>query len=147
MTAFDDPVFFTLSCAALGLVVGSFLNVVILRLPKMMELSWRQECCDLLDQPPPSDASISLSHPGSCCPACGVSIKPWQNVPVLSWLALRGRCSSCGVSISVRYPLIELATGVLSGLAACQFGFGLEALTALGLIWMLIVLACIDLDI
>ena len=146
MTAFDDPVFFTLSCAALGLVVGSFLNVVILRLPKMMELSWRQECCDLLDQPPPTDASISLSHPGSCCPACGVSIKPWQNVPVLSWLALRGRCGSCDVSISVRYPLVELATGVLSGLAAWQFGFGLEALTALVLIWMLIALAGIDID-
>ncbi len=100
MTAFDDPVFFTLSCTALGLVVGSFLNVVILRLPKMMELSWRQECCDLLDQPPPTDASISLSHPGSCCPGCGVSIKPWQNIPVLSWLVLRGKCASCGVSIS-----------------------------------------------
>lgn len=146
MTAFDDPVFFTLSCTALGLVVGSFLNVVILRLPKMMELSWRQECCDLLDQPLPTDASISLSHPGSCCPGCGVSIKPWQNIPVLSWLVLRGKCASCGARISVRYPLVELATGVLSGLAAWQFGFGPEALTALILIWMLIALAGIDID-
>lgn len=146
MTAFDDPFFFTLSCTALGLVVGSFLNVVILRLPKMMERSWRQECCDLLDQPTPTDALLSLSYPGSCCPDCGVPIKPWQNIPVLSWLVLRGQCASCGMSISLRYPLVELATGVLSGLAAWQFGFGPEALTALILIWILIALAGIDID-
>ena len=146
MTAFHDPAFFTLTCTALGLVVGSFLNVVILRLPKMMEQGWQRECCEVLDQPVPDQEPISLSHPGSHCPGCGVAIKPWQNIPVISWLVLRGRCAQCGMGISVRYPAVELITGVLSGLAAWQFGFGIEALSALALIWMLVALTGIDID-
>ena len=146
MTAFHDPAFFTLTCTALGLIVGSFLNVVILRLPKMMEQGWQRECCEVLDQPAPVQDPISLSHPGSHCPGCGVAIKPWQNIPVISWLALRGRCAQCGMGISVRYPAVELITGILSGLAAWQFGFGIEALSALALIWMLVALAGIDID-
>ena len=146
MTAFHDPVFFTLTCIALGLIVGSFLNVVILRLPKMMEQSWRRECCELLDQPPSDEIPLTLSYPGSQCPGCGAPIKPWQNIPVVSWLVLRGQCAQCGMRISVRYPFVELVTGVLSGLAAWQFGFGPEAISALVLIWVLIALTGIDVD-
>ena len=146
MTAFHDPAFFTLTCTALGLIVGSFLNVVILRLPKMMEQGWQRDCCEVLDQPAPVQEPISLSHPGSHCPGCGVAIKPWQNIPVISWLVLRGRCAQCGMGISVRYPAVELITGILSGLAAWQFGFGIEALSALALIWMLVALTGIDID-
>ena len=146
LTAFQDPFFFTLTCTALGLIVGSFLNVVILRLPKMMEQSWRQECSELLDQPPPEEPHLTLSHPGSQCPGCGTPIKPWQNIPVISWLALRGQCAQCGMGISARYPFVELVTGLLSGLAAWQFGFGPEALSALVLIWVLIALTGIDMD-
>ena len=146
MTAFHDPAFFTLTCTALGLVVGSFLNVVILRLPKMMEQGWQRECCEVLDQPAPVQEPISLSHPGSHCPGCGAAIKPWQNIPVISWLVLRGRCAQCGMGISVRYPAVELITGILSGFAAWQFGFGIEALSALALIWMLVALTGIDID-
>ena len=146
LTAFQDPFFFTLTCTALGLIVGSFLNVVILRLPKMMEQSWRQECSELLDQPPPEEPHLTLSHPGSQCPGCGTPIKPWQNIPVISWLALRGQCALCGMRISARYPFIELVTGLLSGLSAWQFGFGPEALSALVLIWVLIALTGIDMD-
>jgi len=146
MTAFHDPAFFTLTCTALGLIVGSFLNVVILRLPKMMEQGWQRECCEVLDQPSPVQEPISLSHPGSHCPGCGAAIKPWQNIPVISWLVLRGRCAQCGMGISVRYPAVELITGVLSGLVAWHFGFGIEALSALALIWMLVALTGIDID-
>ena len=146
MTAFHDPAFFTLTCTALGLIVGSFLNVVILRLPKMMEQGWQRECCEVLDQPAPVQEPISLSHPGSHCPGCGAAIKPWQNIPVISWLGLRGRCAQCGMGISVRYPAVELITGVLSGLVAWHFGFGIEALSALALIWMLVALTGIDID-
>ncbi|MEK9933990.1 MAG: A24 family peptidase [Luminiphilus sp.] len=146
MTAFHDPAFFTLTCTALGLIVGSFLNVVILRLPKMMEQGWQRDCCEVLDQPAPDQEPISLSHPGSHCPGCGAAIKPWQNIPVISWLMLRGRCAQCGMGISVRYPAVELITGVLSGLVAWHFGFGIEALSALALIWMLVALTGIDID-
>jgi leader peptidase (prepilin peptidase)/N-methyltransferase len=146
LTAFHDPVFFTLTCTALGLIVGSFLNVVILRLPKMMEQSWRRECCELLEQSLADDLPLTLSYPGSQCPGCGIPIKPWQNIPVISWLLLRGQCAQCGMRISARYPFVELVTGLLSGLAAWQFGFGAEAISALVLIWVLIALTGIDMD-
>ena len=146
LTAFHNPFFFTLTCTALGLIVGSFLNVVILRLPKMMEQSWRRECCELLDQPPSDEPRLTLSYPGSRCPGCGAAIKPWQNIPVISWLVLRGQCAQCGMRISARYPFVELVTGLLSGLAAWQFGFGPEAMSALVLIWVLTVLTGVDMD-
>ena len=146
LTALHDPVFFTLTCTALGLIVGSFLNVVILRLPKIMEQSWRRECCELLEQPLADDLPLTLSYPGSQCPDCGTPIKPWQNMPVISWLWLRGQCAQCGMRISARYPFVELVTGLLSGLAAWQFGFGAEAISALVLIWVLIALTGIDMD-
>jgi leader peptidase (prepilin peptidase)/N-methyltransferase len=146
LTALHDPVFFTLTCTALGLIVGSFLNVVILRLPKMMEQSWRRECCELLEQSLADDLPLTLSYPGSQCPGCGIPIKPWQNIPVISWLLLRGQCAQCGMRISARYPFVELVTGLLSGLAAWQFCFGAEAISALVLIWVLIALTGIDMD-
>ena len=146
LTALHDPVVFTLPCTALGLMVGSFLNVVILRLPKMMEQGWRQECCELLDQPLSDEPSLTLSYPGSQCPGCGTPIKPWQNIPVISWLLLRGQCAQCRMRISARYPFVELVTGLLSGCAAWHFGFGPEAITALVLIWVLIALTGIDMD-
>ena len=146
MTAFHNPVFFPLTCTALGLIVGSFLNVVILRLPKMMDQSWRRECCELLDQPWSDEAPLTLSYPRSQCPGCGTAIKPWHNIPIISWLTLRGRCAQCGMRISARYPVVELLTGLLSGFAAWQFGFGPEAVSALVLIWVLIALTGIDMD-
>ena len=146
MTALNDPVFFTLTCTLLGLVVGSFLNVVILRLPKMMEQTWQRECCELLEQPAPEATAISLSQPGSQCPSCGATIKPWQNIPVISWVLLRAQCANCGTAISARYPFVELSTGILSGLVAWQFGFSPETLTALILVWGLIALTGIDID-
>ena len=130
----------------LGLVVGSFLNVVILRLPRMMEQAWRRDCCELLEQPAPDVPQISLSSPGSTCPGCKQAIKPWHNIPVLSWLALRGQCASCGMRISSRYPLIELLTGLLSAAAAATFGPQPELIGALFLIWSLIALTGIDID-
>lgn len=111
-----------------------------------MEQSWRQECCELMDQPAPNEPSISLSSPGSQCPSCGSPIRPWHNIPVVSWVWLRGRCSQCHTAISPRYPLVELASGVLSAAAAWHFGFGWEAASALVIIWMLIALTGIDLD-
>ena len=146
MDALHDPFFFTITCTLLGLIVGSFLNVVILRLPKMMEQSWRRECSELLAQPVSTEKSISLSHPNSQCPACRANIRPWQNIPVVSWLLLRGRCAQCDTPISARYPFVELLTGTLTGLAAWQFGFGPEALSAFILIWILIALTGIDID-
>ena len=146
MDALYDPFFFTITCTLLGLIVGSFLNVVILRLPKMMEQSWRRECSELLAQPVSTETPISLSNPSSQCPACGANIRAWQNIPVVSWLLLRGRCAKCDTPISARYPFVELLTGTLTGLAAWQFGFGPEALSAFILIWILIALTGIDID-
>ena len=137
---------FTIYCGALGLIVGSFLNVVILRLPRIMEQSWRRECCELMNQSAPDEPKISLSSPGSQCPGCGSPIRPWHNIPVLSWLWLRGRCSYCQIAISIRYPLTELATALLSAAVAWHFGFGAQAASALLLIWMLVALTGIDID-
>jgi leader peptidase (prepilin peptidase)/N-methyltransferase len=133
----------------LGLIVGSFLNVVIYRLPVMLDRDWRRQCRELSspDAPAEDDAEpFNLARPGSACPACRTPIKPWHNVPVLSWLWLRGRCAACGAGISVRYPLVEAATGVASALVALRFGATLECAGALLLCWSLIALSGIDLD-
>ena len=111
-----DPLFLGIATTLLGLLVGSFLNVVILRLPRMLEAEWKAEARDLLDLP--ADAApakkLSLTHPPSCCPGCGAAIKPWQNIPVLSWLALRGRCARCKTGISIQYPLVEFVSAAVS---------------------------------
>lgn len=168
----------------LGLVVGSFLNVVIYRLPLMLEREWRASAAEMLGggtapapapvsaSAPPADPpsaspptpfspqaaaqeagvpeatprKFTLSTPPSACPACKTPIKAWQNIPLLSWLMLRGRCAACNVKISARYPLVELACGVLSAWVAWHFGFGAPAVCALIVTWALIALTGIDMD-
>ncbi len=130
----------------LGLLVGSFLNVVVHRLPKMMEAEWLAQCAELRGEAAPVAAHYNLMVPRSACPGCGHGITALENIPVLSWLALRGRCSACGTSISARYPLVELLTGLLSAAVAWKWGFSMQAAGALLLVWMLIALAFIDFD-
>ncbi len=131
-----------------GLAVGSFLNVVVARLPKMMERQWRRECCSLLElqSPAAGDDEFTLVRPRSRCPKCGHAIAAWENIPVLSFLILRGRCSACRSRISLRYPLLEALTGVLSVMVAWRFGFSMQVLPALLFTWVLIALSAIDLD-
>ncbi|MCC5795041.1 MAG: prepilin peptidase [Chromatiales bacterium] len=136
-------------CGLLGLLVGSFLNVVIHRLPRMMEREWRAQAQALLAvEPAPQDAApaMNLVHPRSACPACGATIPAWRNIPVLSWILLRGRCADCSAPISARYPLVEAGTALLSALLALRFGLGPELAGALLLAWSLVALAIIDLD-
>ncbi len=131
-----------------SLIVGSFLNVAIYRLPIMLERDWREQCCELLGQNPdqqPTDR-CNLFFPPSHCPSCKVSLQPWQNIPVLSYLALKGRCAACDARIGVRYPMVELVTGVLSATVAAKLGFTFATATALLFTWSLIVLTLIDLD-
>ncbi len=132
----------------LGLLVGSFLNVVILRLPRMLEQDWLQQAHETLGRQPSAEQAprISLVRPASHCPACGHRIRPWENIPLLSWLALRGHCSGCGTRIGIRYPLVELLTGLLSAVVAWQFGWGVELAAGLVLTWVLIALSGIDFD-
>ncbi len=130
----------------LGLLVGSFLNVVIHRLPIMMEQGWRRDCQELLGHTADTAAApYNLVTPRSACPACQTPIKSWQNIPLLSWLWLRGRCAACGHPISVQYPLIELSSGLLTALAAWQFGVTGFALGIFVFGWMLLAAAVIDL--
>jgi leader peptidase (prepilin peptidase)/N-methyltransferase len=130
----------------LGLLVGSFLNVVIHRVPVMLERSWRRECLALDGKEPPPEAPYDLIRPRSACPGCKAPITALQNIPVLSWLVLRGRCASCRRPIGWRYPIVEIATALLSALVAFQFGFGWPTAAALVLTWFLIALAVIDID-
>jgi leader peptidase (prepilin peptidase)/N-methyltransferase len=133
---------------ALGLCIGSFLNVVIHRLPKMMERDWREECAELAGTPPAAapSGSYNLLVPRSACPGCGHRITALENVPLLSWLALRARCSACGMRISVRYPLIELAAGGIAAYAAWRYGPSFAAVGAMLFGWALLALTAIDLD-
>ena len=146
------PPLFVALAAVLGLLVGSFLNVVIHRLPKMMEREWREQCAEIAanqgGQPAASEHKpiYNLVVPRSACPTCGHQITAIENIPVVSYLALRGRCRKCGTKISPRYPVVEALTGLLSGLIAWHFGFGLAALSALILLWALIALTFIDAD-
>jgi leader peptidase (prepilin peptidase) / N-methyltransferase len=131
----------------LGLLVGSFLNVVIFRLPVMMETRWRRDCCELLEQEQEKqDAPLNLATPNSHCPHCKSAIKPWQNIPVISYLLLRGKCANCAAPISVRYPIIELVTGLMTMVLAVFFEFSPALLGAVLLTWALISLTMIDVD-
>jgi leader peptidase (prepilin peptidase)/N-methyltransferase len=145
-SSFSDPIAFTVSCGVLGLLVGSFLNVVIHRLPKMMERDWHGQCAELRGEEVSQSDPLSLAKPRSRCPACGHTITALENIPVLSWLFLRGRCSACRAAISARYPIVEALTGALSAFAAIHFGFGWTAAGAIVLIWCLIALTFIDFD-
>lgn len=131
---------------ALGLCIGSFLNVVIYRLPVMMQRQWDNECCNLNEQEPKHSDTFNLAKPASRCPKCGHKIRAWENIPVFSWLLLKGKCSSCKTPISLRYPLVELVTGLLSLLVFVVFGPTLKMATALVLTWALIALTMIDFD-
>jgi leader peptidase (prepilin peptidase)/N-methyltransferase len=140
------PAFVVAAAALLGLVVGSFLNVVIHRLPRMMERDEANYIAELRGDPVPYPSRYNLMVPRSACPHCGHAIAPWENVPVLSYLFLRGRCSACQAPIGVRYPLVELACGLLSALAAWRFGPGWQCVGALVLLWALVALTLIDAD-
>jgi leader peptidase (prepilin peptidase)/N-methyltransferase len=134
-----------------GLMVGSFLNVVIYRLPVMMEREWKQECrlilaLDDADTAPPESDKFNLAVPHSHCPHCKAAIKIWQNIPVVSYLLLKGRCANCQVSISARYPIIEAISGLLAGVIVWQLGATPPAFFALLLTWSLISLTMIDAD-
>lgn len=151
-----EPALFAGLAFVLGLMVGSFLNVVIYRLPIMLEREWRAQAAELISPiddvaatatlMPSSHELLTLHTPRSACPSCRAPIKAWHNVPVVSWLMLRGRCASCNAPISVRYPLVELATGLLSAWAAWHFGFGAATACALLITWSLIALTGIDVD-
>jgi leader peptidase (prepilin peptidase)/N-methyltransferase len=132
--------------AVLGLMVGSFLNVVIHRLPKMMERGWMAECAELRGEPHPSGEKLSLATPRSRCPHCGHGITTAENVPILSYLFLKGRCRACKARISLRYPIVEALSGLLSGYAIWRFGANWAGLGALLFVWCIIALTFIDFD-
>ena len=140
-----QPSVFPWVALAFGLCVGSFLNVVIHRLPVMMERAWRADCAELEGKERAQEAPrYNLITPRSACPGCGGAIKAWQNVPVLSWILLKGRCANCRTPISLRYPLVELIAGLSTAGAAWHFGAGSAALGAMLFLWATIALAFID---
>lgn len=163
-----SPTFFVSAVLVLGLLVGSFLNVVIYRVPVMLEREWRAQCAELAQTAAPGSPAVATPSPAtanapavaatspappfnlivprSTCPKCQAPITALQNIPVISYLFLRGRCARCRAAISPRYPLIEALTGVLSALVAWKFGYGAPALAALVLTWFLIALTFIDVD-
>ncbi len=144
-----DPTALIITAGLSGLVVGSFLNVVISRLPIMIERDWRREAIDYLGiatEPAPEPQPFNLLKPRSGCPRCTSPIRPWQNIPIVSYLILGGQCASCKMPISMRYPAVEGLTAILSALVAWRFGCTLQAGMALILTWTLISLSWIDFD-
>ncbi len=140
---------YVLFVTLVGLVVGSFLNVVVHRLPIMMQRDWREQCRDLIfdgDAPPEPRERYDLASPGSRCPSCGHGIRALENIPVLSYLLLRGRCGACGWRIPMRYPAVEVLAGAMSLVVAWKFGVSIQTLAVLMLTWSLIALSFIDLD-
>jgi leader peptidase (prepilin peptidase)/N-methyltransferase len=146
MSSLQDPAVALPAAAVIGLCVGSFLTVVIHRLPKMMERGWNEQCAELAGREPDAAPRYNLAVPRSACPSCGHAITAIENVPVLSWLALRGRCSACKARISPRYPVVELAAGALALAAVWQFGPTWKGLAACLFLWTLLALAFIDAD-
>ncbi len=151
------PIFYITLVGIIGLMVGSFLNVVIYRLPVMMQRGWRQECLaylQTLDQAVSGSSNtteaeveaFNLVFPLSRCPSCNTPIKPYQNIPVVSYLFLKGKCANCGCAISLRYPIIEALTAITSIVVAWHFGYTSQAMFALLLTWSLIALTFIDID-
>lgn len=140
------PAAFVLTCLFLGLTVGSFLNVVIHRLPKMLERGWQAQCAELRGETVTPAVPYNLVVPRSACPHCNHAIGAWENIPVFSYIYLRGKCKACGASISPRYPIVEATTALLCAYAAWHFGFGAAAVGALLLIWALVALTAIDFD-
>ena len=145
----SSTVFFLIATGALGLVVGSFLNVVIHRLPIIMDRAWSSECREHLGETVPDSgeqARFNLLTPASCCPHCGHRISALENIPVISYLILKGHCKECRAAISPRYPTVELATALLSVITALHFGYSIQTVAALGFTWALIPLFLIDFD-
>ena len=140
--------FFIIASAIFGLTIGSFLNVVIYRLPKMMEQEWREQSLEYLGQQEESTSTprMTLATPNSTCPHCGHGIRPWENIPVISYLALRGRCGKCKASISPRYPAVELLTGILTVVVVSHFGASWQSLLAFIFTAYLISMSFIDFD-
>lgn len=142
----ETPNFLVIFIGIIGLMVGSFLNVVIYRLPKMMERSWQQQCSELRDEEIKTLPKFNLATPRSVCPHCNHKISVLENLPIISYLALWGRCSRCRNPISIRYPIVELFTALMSGFVAWHFGFTFITFAALFFVWALIALAFIDID-
>lgn len=141
-----SPVWLTASTLLLGLLVGSFLNVVVHRLPIMMQRDWQAQAREVLELPAEPAGRFDLLLPASHCPHCRKPVRAWENVPLLGWLLLRGRCSGCGTAIGVRYPLVELACALLSGYVAWHFGFSWQTAALLPLTWGLLAMSLIDAD-
>ena len=145
----STPWLFYATILFLGLSVGSFLNVVAYRLPLMMERDWKNDCHEFLEIAPPALderlATLNLATPASACPKCGHQLRAWENIPVLSYLLLKARCSSCGTKISIQYPIVELLSGIASLSVAYCFGVSLQTLAALLFTWILLALTLIDL--
>ena len=146
MQSLLDPVVALPAAAVIGLCVGSFHNVDIHRLPKILERGWAAQCAELAGREPEPAPRYNLVVPRSACPGCGHPITALENVPVVSWLALRGRCSACRARISPRYPIVELAAGAAALAAIARFGPTWTGLAACGFLWTLIALAFIDAD-
>jgi leader peptidase (prepilin peptidase)/N-methyltransferase len=145
----SSPWLFYSTVLFLGLCVGSFLNVVAYRLPLMMERDWKLECHEFLGLEKPElnnrQLSMNLATPASACPNCGHKLRTWENIPVISYIFLRAKCSSCGSKISIQYPAVELITGISSLLAANAFGVSIQTVAALLFTWVLIALTLVDL--
>lgn len=146
----STPLLISALAAVIGLLVGSFLNVVIYRLPLMMQRNWRRECTEYLqissEETQPEEEPFNLVFPLSRCPRCNTPIKPYQNIPVISYLFLKGKCAACSKPISSRYPLIEAFTAITSAMVAWHFGYTPQTVFALALTWSLIALSVIDID-
>lgn len=142
----DVPALFITCASLMGLAIGSFLNVVIHRLPKMMEAEWQENCASLSGREHQPGPRYNLVTPRSACPACGHRIGALENIPVLSYLFLGGKCAGCHTRISIRYPLVEILTGALAGLIAWKFGYGPAAMAAWVFAFALVALTFIDFD-
>ena len=142
----DTPSFFISFITIIGLMIGSFLNVVIYRLPEMMKRNWLQQCAELRGEIIESQTTFNLITPRSVCIHCGHKITALENIPIISYLALRGRCSQCQAHISLSYPVVEAITAFMSGFVAWCFGFSFITIATLILVWALIALAIIDLN-
>lgn len=146
MPAFENTTTLLIVTILLSLFVGSFLNVVIHRLPIMLERAWEREAAELRDEAPETHPTFNLAVPRSRCPHCGTQVASIDNIPVVSFLFLRGKCRHCSAPIGMRYPVVELVTATLSGIAAWHFGNSVATLGALLFIWAMIALTFIDLD-